>query len=161
MSQFLNVSEAPRFDEAITKIVYHTYSPFVETYNPNDTIRICIHGENSALLPSQSFIYIEGTLRNEQGVPDPDVFLSNNCVAFMFYEIRYELNGVDIDYSRNVGITTSIKNYISLTPNESLSNINAGWSLKNNMTLNVFNGHFNFCVPLHMLLGFAEDYQKR
>ncbi|EGI59882.1 hypothetical protein G5I_11944 [Acromyrmex echinatior] len=32
--------------------------------------------------------------------------LINNCVAFMFDEIRYELNGVEIDHNRNVGIRT-------------------------------------------------------
>jgi len=32
----------------------------------------------------------------------------------MFHEIRYELNGVDIDRNRNVGITSIIKNYVSL-----------------------------------------------
>ena len=30
----------------------------------------------------------------------------------MFDEIRYELNGVEIDRNRNVGITSTIKNYV-------------------------------------------------
>ncbi|KYN45300.1 hypothetical protein ALC56_00245 [Trachymyrmex septentrionalis] len=34
--------------------------------------------------------------------------LHNNCVAFMFDEIRYELGGVEIDRSRNVGITSRL-----------------------------------------------------
>jgi len=29
--------------------------------------------------------------------------LGNNCVAFMLDEIRYELNGVEIERNRNVG----------------------------------------------------------
>ncbi|KYN28568.1 hypothetical protein ALC57_02009 [Trachymyrmex cornetzi] len=33
----------------------------------------------------------------------------------MFDEIRYELNGVEIDHNRIVGITSTIKNYVSLT----------------------------------------------
>jgi len=40
--------------------------------------------------------------------------LINNCVAFMFDEIRYELNGVEIDCNKNVDIIT-LKNYVSMT----------------------------------------------
>ncbi|KYN36517.1 hypothetical protein ALC56_09112, partial [Trachymyrmex septentrionalis] len=29
--------------------------------------------------------------------------LGNNCVAFIFDKIRYELNGVEIDRNRNIG----------------------------------------------------------
>ncbi|RLU23340.1 hypothetical protein DMN91_003544 [Ooceraea biroi] len=76
----------------------------------------------------------------------------------MFDEIRYELNGVDIDRSRNVGITFTLKNYVSLTASRNGMLKNAGWDI-----VNFSNGkedHFNFCVPLSMLLGFCEDYKN-
>jgi len=41
--------------------------------------------------------------------------LRNNYMAFMFDEIRYEINGVEIDRNKTVGITNTTKNYISLT----------------------------------------------
>jgi len=44
----------------------------------------------------------------------------------MFDEIRYELNGVEIDRNRNVGITNTIKNYVSLTYDKALIMRNAG-----------------------------------
>ena len=44
----------------------------------------------------------------------------------MFDEIGYELNGVEIDRNRNVGITSAIKNYVSLTYDKSLIALNAG-----------------------------------
>jgi len=44
----------------------------------------------------------------------------------MFDEIRYELNGVKIDRNRNVGITSTIKNYVSLTYDKALIMQNAG-----------------------------------
>ena len=43
------------------------------------------------------------------------VTLRNNWVTFIFDEIRYELNSVEIDRNRNVGVTNTIKNYLSLT----------------------------------------------
>ena len=51
--------------------------------------------------------------------------LSNNCVAFMFNEIQYELDGVEIDRSRNVGITNTIKNFVSLITSKSITLENA------------------------------------
>jgi len=80
--------------------------------------------------------------------------LGNNCMAFMFDEIRYELNGVEIDRNRNIGITSTIKNYVSMTYDKSLIALNARWNSRSKEE-----GYFNFCVPLNMLLGFYEDYK--
>ena len=44
----------------------------------------------------------------------------------MFDEIRYELDDVEIDRSRNVGITNTIKNIVSLTTSKSITLENAG-----------------------------------
>ncbi|XP_018309945.1 uncharacterized protein, partial [Mycetomoellerius zeteki] len=74
----------------------------------------------------------------------------------MFDEIRYELNGVEIDRNRNVGITSTLKNYVSLMYDKSLIALNAGWNTRSDTE----EGHFNFCVPLSMLLGFCEDYKR-
>jgi len=85
-----------------------------------------------------------------------DTTLGNNCVTVMFDEIRYELNGVEIDRNRNVGITSIIKNYniyISLMYDKALIMRNAGGDI----TSIISEGYFNFCVPLNTLLGFCED----
>ncbi|XP_070527374.1 uncharacterized protein [Cardiocondyla obscurior] len=74
----------------------------------------------------------------------------------MFDEIRYELNGVEIDRNRNVGKTSTLKNYISLTSDNAVMLQNAGWS----ETSTTSEGFFNFCVPLKILLGFCEDYKR-
>ncbi len=46
------------------------------------------------------------------------VALGNNCVMFIFDEIRYELNGMEIDRNRNVDITSSLKNYVTISSDE-------------------------------------------
>lgn len=160
MSDLLNISESPRYDESITRKAYHTYTPFIESYNINDVIRICIQNQDLILLPSESVLYVEGTLFDDKGSANDNVQLTNNCVAFMFDEIRYELNGIEIDHVRNLGITSSMKNYISINPHESAMFRNAGWSITDNRALKISDGLFNYCVPLAMLLGFAEDYKK-
>lgn len=158
MSDILNILEQPHFDNSITKKEYHSYTPFVESFKNNDEIRISIQNQDLYILPSESFIYIEGTLRKSDGTVLPDFKLNNNCIAFSFDEIRYELNGIEIDRTRNVGITTSLKNYISLNKSESAILYNAGWSPKEAITPT--SGYFSFCIRLSSLLGFPEDCKK-
>ncbi|XP_072766677.1 uncharacterized protein [Anoplolepis gracilipes] len=74
----------------------------------------------------------------------------------MVDELRYELNGVEIDRNRNVGIICTIKNYISLTHKTSKILHNAAW----NIVANNGEGYINFCVPLNLLLGFCEAYKR-
>ncbi|XP_067214165.1 uncharacterized protein [Linepithema humile] len=83
--------------------------------------------------------------------------MGNNCVAFMFDEMRYQLNGVEIDRNRNVGITSTIKNYISLTTEKSKMLKYASW---NPNEYPLINGNFNFCVLLNALFGFCKDYKR-
>ena len=45
--------------------------------------------------------------------------LVSNAICYFFAEIRYELNGIEIDQCKNVGFTSTIKGYVSLTPGQS------------------------------------------
>ncbi|XP_025264290.1 uncharacterized protein LOC112637848 [Camponotus floridanus] len=80
----------------------------------------------------------------------------------MFEEIRYELDGVEIDRNLNVvfRITSTIKNYASLTAERGKILKNAGWNLATGPSGVTSTGDFNFCVPLDTLLGFCEDYRR-
>ncbi|XP_011858413.1 PREDICTED: uncharacterized protein LOC105555972, partial [Vollenhovia emeryi] len=106
-------------------------------------------------LPHESFLYIEGKLTTAKQIEGSDVILGNNCVAFKFDDIRYELDGVEIDRTRNVGITITLKTYVSTSFDKMISLKNAAWDVSNNGKED-----FNFCVPLSMLLGFCEDYKR-
>ncbi|XP_066583150.1 uncharacterized protein [Prorops nasuta] len=114
MIDILDIQESPVLDNRITKIEIHGYNPYANTnLRNNDEIRIPIQHQDLYILPSQSFLYIEGKVTRTDEDKD-EVYLDNNCMAFLFDEIRYELDGVEIDQCRNVGITTSIKNYLSV-----------------------------------------------
>ncbi|EFN86507.1 hypothetical protein EAI_01862, partial [Harpegnathos saltator] len=52
----------------------------------------------------------------------------------------------------NVGITSTLKNYISI----SFIKKNAAWDTTDTISPD---GYFNFCVPFSVLLGFCEDYK--
>ncbi|XP_050456465.1 uncharacterized protein LOC126854115 [Cataglyphis hispanica] len=174
MSDILSITGEPIFDDRIVKIETHTYNPYANTtFENSDEIRIPIQQQDLYTLPCESFLYIEGRLESKkpsdaEGESSTSrkssraeskslTRLVNNCAAFMFEEIRYELDGVEIDRSRNVGITSTIKNYASLMVERSSILQNAGWDF-------AAKSHaiddFNFCVPLSVLLGFCEDYKR-
>ncbi|XP_071652197.1 uncharacterized protein [Temnothorax longispinosus] len=163
MADILSIGGEPMFDERIVGIETHTYNPYVNTtFGHNDEIRIPIQQQDLYTLPCESFLYVEGRL-NDEGATNEEEYakLVNNCVAFMFDEIRYELDGVEIDRCRNVGITSTIKNYVSLTVERARKLQNAGWSYPTSESnLNNASHQFNFCVPLNIFLGFCEDYRR-
>ncbi|XP_071579898.1 uncharacterized protein [Temnothorax nylanderi] len=163
MADILSIGGEPIFDERIVGIETHTYNPYVNTtFGHNDEIRIPIQQQDLYTLPCDSFLYVEGRLYDDGATTEEQYAkLVNNCVAFMFDEIRYELDGVEIDRCRNVGITRTIKNYVSLTVERARRLQNAGWSYPTNKSnLNSASHQFNFCVPLNNLLGFCEDYKR-
>lgn len=51
-----------------------------------------------------------------------------------------------------------MKGYVLFIPKEALKYKNAGY--KNSRSVDSATGKFNACVPLKMLLGFAEDYRR-
>ncbi|XP_025073874.1 uncharacterized protein LOC112552555 [Pogonomyrmex barbatus] len=138
MIDILNIGSEPVFDDRV-KIETHTYNPYANTtFGHNDEIRIPIQQQDLYILPCESFLYVEGKLTIKKKNNESVTILGNNCVAFMFEidEIRYELNDVEIDRNRNVGITR--------------------WDISSTIP----EGYFNFCVPLNLLFGFCEDYKR-
>ena len=158
MASILNIKTPIKFDNSISKIEFHSYNPFLTSYDTSDEIRIAVQHQDLYLLPSESFLLIEGSLT--EIVSPNTASLSNNAMSFLFDEIRYELNGIEIDRTRHTGITSALKNYVSLTPSESTMSYKAAWYPPESGQIAPNNGNFNFCVPLKLLLGFAEDYKK-
>ncbi|KAJ8912806.1 hypothetical protein NQ315_014389 [Exocentrus adspersus] len=128
----LNITQPPLVDNSIIDLEYHNYQPFVtSTFEYNDEIRIPIQELDAYTLPCESMLYLE---------------------------VRYELTGVVVDSTRNVGLTSTLKGYLSYNENESVKLQNAGWFPKTKVL--PFTNKFNVCIPLKMLMGFFEDYKK-
>jgi len=143
MSDILNIESEPIFDNRIVNIETHTYNSFANTtFEYSDKIRIPIQQQDLYMLPHENFLYIKRKLTINKSLAGSDIALGNNCVAFMFDEIRYELDSVEIDGNRNVGITSTFKNYVTMSSEKSVFARNAGWD-----SWNPSNRYFNFCVP--------------
>lgn len=105
-------------------VSYNSYAN--TTFEYSAKIRIRIQQQDLYTLPHKSFIYIEGKFKIKKPTAGSDVVLRNNCVAFMFNEVWYELDGVEIDRNRNVGIISKFKNYVTMFSNRSVIARNAG-----------------------------------
>lgn len=145
-------------DTSITSMQYHSYTPYTQTFGYQDEIRIVIQSQNSYILPNESYIYIEGQLNRSATAADvlgPPSTISN-FTSFLFDSIRYELNGTEMDRCKNVGITSTLKGYASLTNAEIRGLHAAGFG----PAAVAANGHFSFQIPLKLYMGFFEDYKN-
>lgn len=52
--------------------------------------------------------------------------LANNGFLFLFKDAHLDLNAVEIDRCKKIGVSSLIKNYISLSPNKIKITDNAG-----------------------------------
>ncbi|KAJ8915709.1 hypothetical protein NQ315_000643 [Exocentrus adspersus] len=159
--EILNVMEQPLVDNSIASWEYHNYQPFINSkFEYNDELRIPIQELDAYTLPCESMLYLEGKITQYDDKPATKLKLINNAFAFLFREIRYEMNGILIDSVRNVGLTSTLKNYLSYNEDESIGLENAGWYPRSTRVLDIVNNRFSACIPLKMLMSFFEDYKK-
>jgi hypothetical protein len=162
--EFLNVTEKLIEDHSVVRYETYSYDPFTPNkLGNNDEIKIIIPDIESYTLPCESYLSIEGTLTNN-GTASNNMKFTNNPIAYLFKEIRYDLNDVTIDLVRDVGTTSTLKGYVSFSETETKKLQNSGWfpktdTQKEKILINS-NGAFNVCVPLKILMGFFEDYKK-
>lgn len=58
-----------------------------------------------------------------------DFNFTNNGLAFLFFEMRYELNGTEIQKLKSPGVSSTLKGYCSHVPSDLNEHENAAWDL--------------------------------
>lgn len=159
---YLNVTGGYVDDCRITQIDYHSFLPYsTSALSNNDEVRIALHNTESYTLPCESYIYIEGEVNKPEEMTG-DVRFINNGLAFLFSEMKYEINGIQIQKLVNPGITTTLKGYCSYNNSNINNRCNAAWdnNFKNTNPDFIESGKFNGCINLSDLFGFCEDYKR-
>ncbi|KAJ8967727.1 hypothetical protein NQ314_002673 [Rhamnusium bicolor] len=96
--ELLNITNQPFSDNSIEEYQFHTYQPNISgTLDYNDETRIPIQDLDAYTAPCNSYSYNEGKLTQEDGSATTKLEFINNVIAFLFREIRYEMNGIVID----------------------------------------------------------------
>lgn len=159
MSDILNINGNVLSDNSITSIQEHIYNPYTSSYNHNDEIRIPIQQQDLYLLIANSSILVDVNIVHAALAPGGvHPAFDNFYAGFLFEEIRYEINGVEVDRCKNVPLTTLMKTYCSFTKGH-ISNLYTS-SFYNADTAENQPNHFCHEIPLRMVLGIAEDYNK-
>lgn len=131
---------------------YHTYTPFTSSYNNNDEVRIAIQSQDLYVLPAESYLQIEF---NVTAVPNANADATSIFAQYysmhMFTEMRYELNGIEIDRCKNPGITAALKSMLScrIEDNPFYSMCTTGAGQPPNRTAN-----YKVILPLRFVFGF-------
>lgn len=112
----LQILDLPQHDNSIESYEIHSYNPYNNSFKENDEIRIPIHQQDLYVLQSGSSIYIEGlvnvTEKDSAGkFQHKEINFINNPILYLFQDVKYELNGIEIDRIKNAGITTTMKSY--------------------------------------------------
>ena len=132
----LEIESPAEYSDIITGMEFHSHKPYASsTFKNNDEIRIPISQQDIITAPFESMLHIKGTLSAKKDATDTDVYLVNNAMAYLFEDIRYEIGGVEVDRTKNAGITSTIKNLLSVRPSylDNLKNacwLGAGQTLK-------------------------------
>lgn len=161
MEDILEIRSGVEFDESVSHYEIHAHQPYTTSnFNNSDEIRISIQHQDLNLLPSRSCIHVIGKLVKSDGSALSRTSLVNNGICHLFEEIRYELNAIEIDRCKNVGLTTVMKGWPSFNPSQKTILENAGWLCEDAYSITNAAGFFDVFIPLNTILGFAEDYRK-
>lgn len=158
IDKILNVKTSALHKDDVIHQQYHTYSPYSTSFNNNDEIRITIQSQDLYLLPSDSYLNVEFTVaqRNDEELAANVSKFSHFFIGHLFSEIRYELNGFEVDRCKSPGITSILKYIVACKEDycysSHLFNLHGGENVKAQT--------YKMLIPLHFFFGFCDDFKK-
>jgi hypothetical protein len=158
--EMLDINGELEFETSITGIELRDHEAYAGArYGNTDEIRIESKNQDDYTLPCESLLYLEGKVLAKDKNAVKNTKLVKNFLAHMIQEIKYKINDVEIDQTRNVGVGSTIKGLVSFSSDQVRALTNGGWSSQ--ATCSVLNdGYFNVALPLSTRMGFFEDYKK-
>ena len=158
-SDKINVFMEPIFDNSIIGFEEHTYKPYGSPLlKSSDEIHISVNSQDLILDIFESYIYIEGTFQPKDVTKK--CYLTNNALAFLFDEIRYEMGGEEMVNVWKPGITIALKTIASVNFIQAKILVNSGWGLTEEKQALLDKTSHVFSGKIGILWGFAEDYNK-
>lgn len=158
MSEILSVGATSVQDTSIIKQQFHTYSPYTSSFGKNDEVRITIHSQDLYVLPSESYILMEVDVTRKTGADHAAAngIWSANYPCYLFNEMRYELNNIEIDRSKNVGLSSYMKLCAAYPASDGREFHRYDHYTDKALEIQTY----QFMIPLRFIFGFCEDYKK-
>lgn len=157
-TEILQVKRPTRRQDDIVGHQYHTYAPYSTAFNNSDEIRITIQSQDLYVQPSESYLLIDLTIgrANAAAIPADSASTVKYFIAHLFSEMRYELNGFEIDRCKSPGITSLLKTIVACKEED--YQMMKLFDLGADNTINV--GNVNMILPLRFVFGFCDDFKK-
>ena len=114
MESILNIQDKCAVDESIKSLETYAYQPISGTkYNIAGQIVIRIENTDAFFIPSDSWLQIEGKLvKDSDGTSafatGKKITLTNNGLLFLFDNMKYDLNGQEIESVYHPGYATTM-----------------------------------------------------
>lgn len=170
----LNIGSLAVNDDSIIRKEIYQYTPYSSTsFSPSDEIRICIQNKDAYLLPCESYIHMKIIARTAgthtaatDGNPgDAEIYLIDNYGSFLFSDVRYELNNVEIDRVKNVGRSSIMKLRAAsrgyLNGYSHYCKAYKATIARSQDAAEIASGKvFDVVIPLSAWFGFCDDYRK-
>lgn len=159
MSEILNIRKAAHRVDDVTNIQYHTYTPYSTAFQNNDETRLIIQSQESTVLPSDSYLIIEFKPTLADGKPiehHHDYKFTRACGLRFFSEMRYELNGIEIDRCKSPAITSQLKTMIACKTSDAHALQSLTWLDDKKISYS----NYRIMIPLKFVFGFFDDYNR-
>lgn len=144
----------------ITSKQYHTYTPYTTSFNHNDEIRITIQSQDLCVQPADSYLLVEFRALKRDGTSflarGKDGTFTRLSALHFFNEMRYELNGVEIDRCKLPHITTELKTMLACKSVDRSHFMAMTWL----GDLPITDVTYHLAIPLKFIFGFCDDYNK-
>lgn len=149
-------------DDSVKREYYLEHQSYNNAFETNDEVRIEVRNKEKFTVPCDSFLQIEGKIEKPSGFVDGEIIMGQNFLMYLFDEMRFEINGKQVDQIKYAGIATTIKGYCSFTPNDIPRLQPSGWKqVQNLQKRDVMDGSsFVAHYPLSMCMGFFERYRR-
>lgn len=161
-NNILNIGASATHDKSIIKKDFYPYTPFTNSFGESEEIRISIQNNDSYLLPSESYLYMQlsvTTEKNDDTTAEKVKFV-HNFPSFLFSEARYELNGVEIDRIKNVGVTSTMKLAAASCKSNTIGYYQFNETFTDKVAQNAKTIVYDVAVPLSIWFGFCDDFKK-
>lgn len=159
MCGILSVGSTPVRDDTIIKKQYVVYDPYTTSCGNSDEIRIGIQSQDHYVLPSESYIVMDVKFTRKDATNNAAINATCGGYfwAYLFSEMRYEINNVEIDRLKNPGVTCKLKNVCAFPPYRSRFGHQTG--IHDSAAI-VADATIQVIIPLNFLFGFCDDYNK-
>ena len=177
----LNIQERLTTDDSIKSYQYTEYQPITGSQlNTSGQITITIENTDDFYYPRHSWLQIEGQLvklADDAAYGDEDIItLTNNALMYLFTNIKYSLNGDEIESLNHPGVATTMLGSLKYSPDfnkgpglmqcwfpdTSTAADNTGFKVRRGFIIQTPypKGTFSFAVPLEHILVFCDDFDK-